>query len=87
MPHWLSNWIENQKRTRRFHPSWIVLVAVVTIIVAGMIWIAAELVAKAEQRDRPPAAELPAPGKTEAPAEEVPGDVRGPTQRRNIGIV
>lgn len=72
MPHWLSNWIQNQKRTTRFHPSWILLVAVVTIVVAGIIWIAAELVANAEQGDRPPATELPAPGQTEAPAEEVP---------------
>lgn len=71
MPHWLSNWIQNQKRTRRFHPSWILLVVVVTIVVAGIIWIAAELVAKVEQRDRPPTTELPAPGKTAVPAEEV----------------
>lgn len=86
MPHWLSNWIQNQKRTRRFHPSWILLVAVVTIVVAGIIWIAAELVAKVEQRDRPSATELPALGKTAMPAEEV-GNVRGPPQRTNIGIV
>jgi hypothetical protein len=42
----VRNWLENQKRTRKFHPSWILLTVLVTIAVGGIIWIVAELVAK-----------------------------------------
>lgn len=98
MPHWLSDWIQNQKRTRRFHPSWILLAAVVVLVVAGIIWILATLVTKAEaeQRDRQPAAESPAPDETAVPAEEVPATPGGQRHRGralslpqqiNIGIV
>jgi len=72
MRHWFSHWIQNQKQTRRFHPSWILLVVVATIVVAGIIWIPAAVVTQAVQYDRLPAAELPAAGKTAVPAEEVP---------------
>jgi hypothetical protein len=50
MPIWLRNWLESQKQTRKFHPSWIVLVVVVTIAVGSIIWGLAELVAKSEYR-------------------------------------
>lgn len=70
MSHWFSHWIQNQKQTRRFHPFWILLAVVVTIIVAGIIWIPAALVTRAEQDDRPPAAN--SRGKTAVPAEKIP---------------
>lgn len=72
MPHWFTNWVQNQKQTRRFHPSWILLVVVVTVIVAGTIWIFAALVARAEQDDRPPAAQLPVRTITAVPVQEAP---------------
>jgi heme/copper-type cytochrome/quinol oxidase subunit 2 len=71
MSHWFSNWVQNQKQTRRFHPSWILLVVVVTVIVAGIIWIFAALVTRAEQDDHPPAAKLPVRAE-EAPATCIP---------------
>lgn len=67
MSHRLSNWIENQKQTRRFHPSWILLAVVVTIVVAAIVWIPAAVVTKAERYER-----LPAVGNTAVPAEEIP---------------
>src|SRR5574340_1827278 len=66
------NWVQNQKQTRRFHPSWILLVVVVTVVVAGIIWIPAELIARAEHDDRPPAAKLPVGGESALPREEIP---------------
>lgn len=66
------NWVQNQKQTRRFHPSWILLVVVVTVVVAGIIWIPAELIARAEHDDRPPAAKLPVGGESALPREEAP---------------
>lgn len=56
MTNWLSKWIQGQKQTRRFHPSWIVLVVLATFVMAGIIWIPAELVSKTEP-DRPPDAQ------------------------------
>lgn len=74
MSDWLSNWVQNQKQTRKFHPSWILLVVVVTGIVAGIIWIVAELVTRAEQDHQPPAAKLPVGARiaVAVPAEEAP---------------
>jgi hypothetical protein len=46
MSNWLRNWFESQKQTRKFHPSWILLVVTVTLGVAGILWILAELVAR-----------------------------------------
>ena len=36
-------------RTRRFHPGWIVLVVVATLVVAGLIWLPASVVSKTDQ--------------------------------------
>lgn len=66
------NWIQNQKQTRRFHPSWILLVVVVVVVVAGIVWIPAELITRAEHDDRPPAAKLPVGGESSLPREEAP---------------
>ncbi len=46
MAHWLKNWFESQKQTRKFHPSWILLVVMVTLVVAGILWMLAELAAR-----------------------------------------
>jgi hypothetical protein len=57
MPVWFRNWLESQKQTRKFHPSWIVLVVIVTIVVASIIWVLAEVVAKSDALStRPPGA-------------------------------
>ncbi len=48
MSHWLKQFLNSQKQTRKFHPIWIVLVAVTTMIVAGVIWIPAAVVPKVE---------------------------------------
>lgn len=48
MSHWLKQFLNSQKQTRKFHPIWIVLVAVTTMIVAGVIWIPASIVPKVE---------------------------------------
>ncbi len=53
MPNALSKWIQGLKQTGRFHPSWILLVVLTTLVVAGIVWIPAELVSKTEA-DRPP---------------------------------
>lgn len=58
MPIWLRNWLESQKQTRKFHPSWIVMVVIITIVVGSIIWVLAELVAKSEAHP------LPAPDTT-----------------------
>ncbi|MBW8371889.1 MAG: c-type cytochrome [Thiobacillus sp.] len=77
MPNWFSKWLENQKHTRAFHPSWILLVVATTIIIAGIVWIPAALVSKAEY-DRLPSAALPASEKTSAPTGEIPAAVEQP---------
>lgn len=57
MPVWFRNWLENQKQTRKFHPSWIVMVVIVTLVVGSIIWVLAELVAKSDALStRPPGA-------------------------------
>jgi len=57
MPVWFRTWLESQKQTRKFHPSWIVLVVIVTIVVGSIIWVLAELVAKSDAVSmRPPGA-------------------------------
>lgn len=78
MSNWLRNWLESQKQTRRFHPSWILLVVVTTLVVAGIVWIPAKFASKAEY-DRLPAAQLvPAPGKNAARSGEIPAAVEQP---------
>lgn len=74
MSSWLRTWFENQKRTPAFHPSWILLAVAATLVVAGIVWIPAALVSKAEY-DRLPSAALPASSKHPAPAGEVPAAV------------
>jgi thiosulfate dehydrogenase len=49
MPNSLRTWIQGLKRTGRFHPSWILLVVLTTLVVAGIVWIPAKLVTKTEQ--------------------------------------
>ncbi|MGK2951873.1 MAG: hypothetical protein ACSLEZ_05750 [Thiobacillus sp.] len=78
---------------RKFHPSWILLALVVTIVVDGIVWIPAAVVKKTDRYERP-ATEQPAPGKTAVPAEEVPATPTrtGPKTiwvdlSTNIGIV
>lgn len=51
MSHWLRNWLDKEMQTRKFHPSWIVLTVVLIIVVASIIWIVAEWVAKAPLTD------------------------------------
>jgi flagellar basal body-associated protein FliL len=82
MSHWLRNWLKSQKQTRRFHPSWILLVVVITLIVAGIIWIPATLVSKAKkvgyEYERLPAAQTlsaPANNAAHAKEEEAPATV------------
>lgn len=57
MPVWFRNWLESQKQTRKFHPSWIVMVVIVTLVVGSIIWVLAELVAESDALStRPPGA-------------------------------
>lgn len=77
MSNWFRNWLENQKQTRKFHPSWILLVVATTIIIAGIVWIPAALVSKAEYR-RVPAAALPASGNSASQARDVPAAIEQP---------
>jgi hypothetical protein len=93
MSQWLTHWIQNQKQTGRFHPSWILLAVVVTIVIAGIVWIPAAVVAKADRYERLPAADLNAPGETAVPAGDLPAPAQaGPKIIRvdlsaHIGIV
>lgn len=77
MSNWLRNWFENQKQTRAFHPSWILLGVVVTVIVAALVWIPAALFVKAESPRVPAAQGSPAPEK-EAPQTATIPTVRQP---------
>jgi len=77
MPNWFSKWFENQKHTRAFHPSWILLVVATTIIIASIVWIPAALISKAEYR-RLPAAALPASGNSASQTGEAPASIEQP---------
>lgn len=75
MPIWLSKWIHGLKQTGRFHPSWILLVVLATLVVAGIVWIPAELVSKTESDRQPdaqivPAADTPATGEEPVPTKK-----------------
>jgi len=78
MPNWLRNWFENQKQTRAFHPSWILLGVVATVIVAALVWIPAALFLKAESPRAPAAQGSPAPEKEAPQTAAVPPTVRQP---------
>jgi len=78
MSNWLRNWFENQKQTRAFHPSWILLGVVVTVIVAALVWIPAALFVKAESPRVPAAQGSPVPEKEAPQAAVVPPTVRQP---------
>lgn len=76
-----GKWLDNQKQTQKFHPSWILAVVVATAIVAGIIWIPAELVARNAEYERLPSAAGPpaAVEEEQAPAEEPGGaNIRQP---------
>ena len=77
MPIWLSKWIQGLKQTGRFHPTWILLVVLTTLVVAGIVWIPAELVSKTEP-DRPPAARAVPASTPAAPVPEEPAPVENP---------
>jgi len=77
MPNWLRKWIHGLKQTGRFHPSWILLVVLATLVVAGVVWIPAELVSKTGPDHPPdaravPAATLPAPATDESETDKKP---------------
>lgn len=72
MPIWLSKWIQGLKQTGRFHPSWILLVVLTTVVVAGIVWIPAQMVSKTEP-DRPPDAQAMPATPTPAPVTEEAG--------------
>lgn len=78
MSNWLRNWFENQKQTRAFHPSWILLGVVATVIVAGIVWIPAALFLKAEDSRVPAAHGSPAPEKEAPQTAAVPPTVEQP---------
>ena len=84
MSNWLRNWLENQKQTGKFHPSWILLVVAATIIIAGIVWIPAQLVAKAEYR-RLPAAALPASVNSASQTRDVPAAIERPVLPARLG--
>ncbi len=46
-----TDWLQSQKQTKRFHPTWILLVVVATLIIAGIVWLPAFLVSKNEGHD------------------------------------
>lgn len=76
MSNGLRNWLQSQKHTRGFHPSWILLVVAATLVVAGLVWIPASLVAKTEY-DR-----LPASGAAAArPPAAQPGNIPAVNER------
>lgn len=45
---WLKRFYIDQRQSGKFHPIWIVLVVAVTIILASIVWIPAEVVPKVE---------------------------------------
>ena len=91
MPNRLRNWFENQKHTRTFHPSWILLVVAATLIIAGIVWIPAEWISKAEYEHLPAANAVPAPGKNAAQTGAAPTAVEplplpAPTDPKTIRV-
>ncbi|MDO9468442.1 MAG: c-type cytochrome [Thiobacillus sp.] len=69
MPNWFRKWLQSQKQTGRFHPTWILLVVLATLVVAGIVWIPAELVSKTQTQHAPEPQAVPA-SDTQAPATE-----------------
>lgn len=45
---WLKRFYIDQKQSGRFHPIWIVFVVAITLILASIVWIPAEVVPKIE---------------------------------------
>lgn len=79
MPNRIRRWIAQQKETRKFHPSWILLVVVTTVSVGALVWVPAELVArKAEYHRLPTAAGPPAAGEDEPVDEKPDATIRQP---------
>ncbi|MHB1186998.1 MAG: c-type cytochrome [Thiobacillus sp.] len=84
MSNWLKNWFESQKQTRKFHPSWIVLVVTLTLVVAGIVWIPTSLVLKAKYHPLPTEHSSSASGQNAAQTGNVPtviGQTPGPVKR------
>lgn len=54
MDTWRNTWrkrcFDSQKQTGKFHPIWIVLAAIATLIVAGIIWLPALIVPRVEPK-------------------------------------
>lgn len=50
---WLKRFYIDQRRSGKFHPIWIVLVVAVTIVLASIVWIPAEVVPKIEPAQHP----------------------------------
>ena len=68
----LNNWFASQKQTRKFHPSWIALVVIATLAVAGMVWITTFLV---KTEEMPPVLTVPSsstPGQNKTQAGKLP---------------
>ncbi len=80
MPNAFTTWFYGLRQTRRFHPSWIVLVVLVSLVIAAIMWIPAITVARHDQqehlRDSPHVA--PSPTTDRAPAAPT---AAGPIQR------
>lgn len=87
----LRNWFENLTQTRRFHPSWILLGVVVSIVLAAAVWGLAELLTRVEP-DGLPRAETSIPSgrdavqKGGAPATIEPPVVPRETRRKTIHV-
>lgn len=83
MPNWLRTWMHERKQNGRFHPLWILLVVLATLVVAGIVWIPAELVSKTEP-EHPPAAPAvsaaPAPAGDAADAADASQKTEAPAQ-------
>lgn len=51
---WLKRFYIDQRQSGKFHPIWVVLVVAVTIVLASIVWIPAEVVPKIEPAQHPP---------------------------------
>lgn len=70
MPNRFQTWFAGLSQTRRFHPAWIVLAVLVTLAVAVVVWVPAELVARHDAADA--GRDRAAPGAADAPAGAAP---------------
>lgn len=68
MSNRFQTWIAGLRQTRRFHPAWIVLAVLITVVVAAIVWVPAELIARRDSADAARDRAVPAAAPPSAPA-------------------